>query len=153
MHCITSTIVASSEHKASLVCVFTLLIIILLGEYPYKVGLFINPRRACAARVTVLGLCVCLCVCVSAPLYSRTSRNYAANKKYERLQRHLGSKNKKAFCLRKLERYLLTIRIGHFVARALSCLYACVCIVYVCHAQEHVSGVGTVAGFFCVFLE
>ena len=25
----------------------------------------INPRRACAARVTVLGLCVCLCVCVS----------------------------------------------------------------------------------------
>ena len=25
----------------------------------------INPRRACAARVTVLGLCVCLSVCVS----------------------------------------------------------------------------------------
>ena len=25
----------------------------------------INPRRACAARVTVLGLCVCVCVCVS----------------------------------------------------------------------------------------
>ena len=24
---------------------------------------FINPRRACAARVMVLGLCVCLCVC------------------------------------------------------------------------------------------
>ena len=24
----------------------------------------INPRRACAARVTVLGLCVCVCVCV-----------------------------------------------------------------------------------------
>ena len=24
----------------------------------------INSRRACAARVTVLGLCVCLCVCV-----------------------------------------------------------------------------------------
>ena len=27
--------------------------------------LFINPRRACAARVTVLGLCVCLSVCLS----------------------------------------------------------------------------------------
>ena len=27
--------------------------------------LLVNPRRACAARVTVLGLCVCLCVCVS----------------------------------------------------------------------------------------
>ena len=26
---------------------------------------FINPRRACAARVTVVGLCVCVCVCVS----------------------------------------------------------------------------------------
>ena len=25
---------------------------------------FINPRRACAARVTVVGLCVCVCVCV-----------------------------------------------------------------------------------------
>ena len=24
----------------------------------------VNPRRACAARVTVLGLCVCVCVCV-----------------------------------------------------------------------------------------
>ena len=24
----------------------------------------VNPRRACAARVTVLGLCVCMCVCV-----------------------------------------------------------------------------------------
>jgi len=26
---------------------------------------FINPWRACAAKVTVLGLCVCACVCVS----------------------------------------------------------------------------------------
>jgi len=24
----------------------------------------INPWRACAARVTVLGLCVCVCVCL-----------------------------------------------------------------------------------------
>ena len=28
------------------------------------IGLVVNPRRACAARVTVLGLCVCVCVCV-----------------------------------------------------------------------------------------
>ena len=27
-------------------------------------ALLINPRRACVARVTVLGLCVCVCVCV-----------------------------------------------------------------------------------------
>jgi len=26
--------------------------------------LVVNPRRACAARVTVLGLCVCLSVCL-----------------------------------------------------------------------------------------
>ena len=30
--------------------------------------LFINPRRACAARVTVVVLCVCVCVCVSVCL-------------------------------------------------------------------------------------
>ena len=29
--------------------------------YDYH-GSFINPRRACAARVTVVGLSVCLCV-------------------------------------------------------------------------------------------
>ena len=27
-------------------------------------GILINPRRACAARVAVLGLCVCVCVCL-----------------------------------------------------------------------------------------
>ena len=32
----------------------------------------VNPRRACAARVTVLGLCVCLSVCLSIDIiYSR----------------------------------------------------------------------------------
>ena len=29
---------------------------------------FINPWRACSARVTVLGLCVCLSVCLSTPI-------------------------------------------------------------------------------------
>ena len=28
----------------------------------------VNPRRACAARVTVVALCVCLSVCVSATI-------------------------------------------------------------------------------------
>ena len=32
--------------------------------------MFINPRRACAARVTVLGLCVCVCLCVCLHLFS-----------------------------------------------------------------------------------
>ena len=29
----------------------------------------INPRRACAARVTVVGLCVCLSVCLFVCLF------------------------------------------------------------------------------------
>ena len=37
---------------------------------------FINPRRACAVRVTVLGLCVCVCVCYS------TSHVYSYHKQY-----------------------------------------------------------------------
>ena len=39
-------------------------------QQPYH---FINPRRACAARVTVLGLC--LCVCVSACVFIRGTNN------------------------------------------------------------------------------
>ena len=31
-------------------------------------GLVVNPRHACVARVTVVGLCVCVCVCVSVCL-------------------------------------------------------------------------------------
>ena len=52
-----------------------------------KSAVIINPRRACSARVTVL---VCLSVCLSGGclsvclLYSRISRNYAANKRYDR---------------------------------------------------------------------
>jgi len=30
----------------------------------YESKLIFNPRRACAARVTVLGLCVCVSVCL-----------------------------------------------------------------------------------------
>ena len=42
-------------------------------------GTFVNPRHACAARVTVLGLsvcvcmCVCVCVCVSESVTSLTA--------------------------------------------------------------------------------
>ena len=91
-------------------------------------------------------VCLCVCVCVCPPLYSRTSRNYAENKRYERLQRHMGNKN-----VRKLECYLLTVRNirSAILSHVHSCLYACVCIVYVCHAGTRgaLSGVGTVAGF------
>ena len=68
----------------------------------------VNPWRACAARVTVLGLCVsvCLlltlgvhvrglrhlvgvCVCVSGTMSPATTRNGASNQRYLRLQRNL----------------------------------------------------------------
>ena len=46
---------------------------------------FINPRRACAARVTVLGLCVCVCACVCVCVCYSTShfsRVYSYHKRY-----------------------------------------------------------------------
>ena len=58
--------------------------------------LFINPRRACAARVTVLGLSVCVSVCLSVCLFylnSGTTGNKAARERYTRLQRNNRSKN------------------------------------------------------------
>ena len=77
-----------------------------------------SPTMQPSARMRSEGystwsVCLCVCVCVCPPL---SSRNYAANKRYERLQRHMGSKNKKVFCL--------CFAYRHFVARALSCLYA-----------------------------
>ena len=47
--------------------------------------LVINPRRACAARVTVLGLCVCVCVCVSVSTYSCPTGTKPAHQRYQRL--------------------------------------------------------------------
>ena len=35
--------------------------------------LLLNPRHACAARVTVLGLCVSVCVCVCVCVYVWTT--------------------------------------------------------------------------------
>ena len=37
---------------------------------------FINPRRACAVRVTILGLCVCVCVCVCVSVCLRLFSHY-----------------------------------------------------------------------------
>ena len=50
-------------------------------------GLLVNPRRACAARVTVVGLCVCLfvSVCLSVDDYSRTTGYEAAYERYQQL--------------------------------------------------------------------
>ena len=42
--------------------------------------IIINPRCACAARITVLGLSFCLSVCLSVTTFSAATRNKTANK-------------------------------------------------------------------------
>ena len=64
-----------------------------------KIEVVINPRRACAARVTVLGLSVSQSVCVSVYDYSRTAGNEAASERYQQLQRNKRSKIKLAILL------------------------------------------------------
>ena len=62
----------------------------------------VNPRRACAVRVVVLGLSfrpsvclsvcqsVCLSVCLSVITFSATMRNKAAKKRYQQVQCYTG---------------------------------------------------------------
>ena len=59
----------------------------------------INPRRACAARVTVVVLCVCLSVCLSTTilaLYATRRLMSDTNKGYK------GKKNDVAILLKQL---------------------------------------------------
>ena len=58
----------------------------------------INPRRACAARVTVVGLCVCL----SVDDYSRTTGYEAAYERYQQLQCYKGMKTNVTILLKRL---------------------------------------------------
>ena len=40
--------------------------LLMILQYHKTLSMIFNPRRACAARVTVVGsVCVCVCVCVS----------------------------------------------------------------------------------------
>ena len=62
-------------------------------SYLYNRGyIIINPRRACAARVTVVGLCPF--VCLSVDDYSRTTGYEAAHERYQQLQCYKGMKKK-----------------------------------------------------------
>ena len=56
----------------------------------------VNPRRACAARVVVL------CVCLSVYDYSRTTGYEAAHERYQQLQCYKGKKNNVAILLKGL---------------------------------------------------
>ena len=58
----------------------------------------INPRRACAARVIVVVLCVCLFVSD----YSRTTGYEAAYERYQQLQCYKGKKKIVAISLKRL---------------------------------------------------
>ena len=62
----------------------------------------INPRRACAARVTVVVLCVCPSVCLFVHDYSRTTGYEAAYERYQHLQCYKGTKIKLAILLKRL---------------------------------------------------
>ena len=66
---------------------------------PYFSAYAHNPRRACAARVTVVVLCVCLSVCLSVSIYSRTTGYEAAYERYQQLQCYKGRKNNESFCV------------------------------------------------------
>ena len=55
-------------------------------------GIIINPRRACAARVTVAVLCVCVSVCLSVTIFALQATE-AAYERYQQLQCYKGMKN------------------------------------------------------------
>ena len=56
-----------------------------------------HPRRACAARVTVVVLCVCVCA-----VYSRTTGYEAAYERYQQLQFYKSKKYNVAILLKRL---------------------------------------------------
>ena len=70
--------------------------------YIYMYMYIINPRRACAARVTVVVLCVCLSVCLFVTHYSRTTGYEAAYERYQQIQCYKGRKNNVAILLKRL---------------------------------------------------
>ena len=65
-------------------------------------GEVINPRRACASRVTVLGLCVCLSVCLSVCQSTTILALQAAYERYQQLQCYKGKKINVAILLKRL---------------------------------------------------
>ena len=69
-----------------------------LQQHPYFLFI-INPRRACAARVTVIVLCVCMCVCMYVcmyvcmcvcPLIPAASHIGITKERYQRILRNTG---------------------------------------------------------------
>ena len=69
---------------------------------PKSCAIIINPRRACAARVTVVVLSVRLSVRLCVQTKSRTTGYEAAYERYQQLQCHKGLKNNVAILLKPL---------------------------------------------------
>ena len=90
-------VVSFHTHIQSFTCPINQLHVCVQIPLLYGQGLFIvvNPRRACAARVTVL-------VCLSVDAYSGTTGYEAANKRNQRLQNHKWVKTKKAIFQKRL---------------------------------------------------
>ena len=51
------------------------LVSVVVRRYIIDILIIINPRRACAERVTVVILCVCVYVCLSRTPYSGSTRD------------------------------------------------------------------------------
>ena len=76
---------------------------VLTGSATYDTAVIIkecliNPRRACAARVTVLGLSVSQCVC---PRLFSHCRQRSGSERHQQLQRNKRSKIKMAILLKR----------------------------------------------------
>ena len=67
----------------------------------HEIDCIVNPRRACAARVTVVVLSVCLSVCLCT-FYSRTTGYETAYERYQQLQCYKRKKNNVAILLKPL---------------------------------------------------
>ena len=72
----------------------------------FEPNIVINPRRACAARVTVVVLCVCMYVCMCVcPLIPAASHIGIAKERYQRILRNTGIVLRRVHTAPKIEPY------------------------------------------------
>ena len=76
--------------------------IVIIYHIGYAALTTVAPRRACAARVTVLYCTYSLSVCPSVCSYSRTTGYEASHERYQHLQKYANLKNKRAIFLERL---------------------------------------------------
>ena len=99
--------VYGTQHNGLQMCLYLLSVVRLL----------INPRRACAARVTVLGSCVCVCLSVRS-ISATTSKSKPENDTYASSRQ---DKEKKLANFLKMLRSKVMASFSHFVGVRRSC--------------------------------